>query len=51
MQAITIRAIPSSLPNSAGRRECRMMLIGKKLRVVLVTGHVGYMEVVALLDG
>jgi 4-hydroxythreonine-4-phosphate dehydrogenase len=29
--------------------ECRMMLIGKKLRVVLVTGHVGYAEVVRCL--
>ncbi|MEX0801880.1 MAG: 4-hydroxythreonine-4-phosphate dehydrogenase PdxA [Candidatus Binatia bacterium] len=26
--------------------ECRMMLIGKKLRVVLVTGHVDFMKVV-----
>jgi 4-hydroxythreonine-4-phosphate dehydrogenase len=29
--------------------ECRMMLIGKKLRVVLVTGHVGYTKVVRSL--
>jgi 4-hydroxythreonine-4-phosphate dehydrogenase len=29
--------------------ECRMMLIGKKLRVVLVTGHVGYTAVVGEL--
>ena len=29
--------------------ECRMMLIGKKLRVVLVTGHVGYTKVVRCL--
>ena len=29
--------------------ECRMMLIGKKLRVVLVTGHVGYRKVVRYL--
>ena len=29
--------------------ECRMMLIGKKLRVVLVTGHVGYARVVRCL--
>ena len=30
--------------------ECRMMLIGKKLRVVLVTGHVGFTQVVRGLD-
>jgi 4-hydroxythreonine-4-phosphate dehydrogenase len=30
--------------------ECRMMLIGKKLRVVLVTGHVGYTKVVRALS-
>lgn len=30
--------------------ECRMMLIGKKLRVVLVTGHVGFAQVVRGLD-
>ncbi len=29
--------------------ECRMMLIGKNLKVVLVTGHVGYLEVVRCL--
>ena len=29
--------------------ECRMMFIGKKLRVVLVTGHVGYTKVVRCL--
>jgi 4-phospho-D-threonate 3-dehydrogenase / 4-phospho-D-erythronate 3-dehydrogenase len=29
--------------------ECRMMLIGKKLRVVLVTGHLGYAKVVRSL--
>jgi 4-hydroxythreonine-4-phosphate dehydrogenase len=30
--------------------ECRMMLLGKKLRVVLVTGHVGFTKVAAGLS-
>jgi 4-phospho-D-threonate 3-dehydrogenase / 4-phospho-D-erythronate 3-dehydrogenase len=30
--------------------ECRMMLIGKKLRVVLVTGHIGFTKVARALS-
>ena len=30
--------------------ECRMMLIGKKLRVVLVTGHIGFTKVTRALS-
>src|ERR671922_1323876 len=33
------------LADLSGTPECRMMLIGKKLRVVLVTGHVPYSQV------
>jgi len=33
------------LAELSGTAECRMMLIGMRLRVVLVTGHVGFTEV------
>jgi 4-hydroxythreonine-4-phosphate dehydrogenase len=33
------------LADLSGTPECRMMLIGKKLRVVLVTGHIPYNQV------